>query len=179
MKITASKMTHKLTPAIIKVIVELSVMGETSGKIAQAVKREFSIEVTEQAIRYHRLKKKATIARQREKEIVRAMALFPVATLEGRIAVLQEAIDKEEGKKKRSNSRIGYLVDIADRCMKNARELELRERELEFKMAKARKGEDYGDKIIDFEEVRRKIVVGRLDAAKNDELAKLAGWEDE
>ena len=112
MKITASKMTHKLTPAIIKVIVELSVMGETSGKIAQAVKREFSIEVTEQAIRYHRLKKKATIARQREKEIVRAMALFPVATLEGRIAVLQEAIDKEEGKKKRSNSRIGYLVAL-------------------------------------------------------------------
>ena len=178
-KAVATKPYHegpKVTEVIEKTIVQLAILGETSPNIAKEIKKTFSIEISERTVRTHRLKRKTKINNQRKKEMERTLALYPLASLEGQIAVLDECVRKEERKRKRSNGRIGYLVDVANRCVKNVRELMIREAELELKQSKD--DGDYGDKIIDFEEVRRKIVVGRLDAVKNEELAKLAGWED-
>ncbi len=178
-KAVAKKPHHqgpKVTEVIEKAIVQLAILGETSGNIAKEIKREFSIEISERTVRTHRLRRKTKINNQRKKEMERTLALHPLASLEGQIEVLDECVQKERRKRKRANKSIGYLVDIASRCVKNVRELALREAELELKQAKAQEGEDYGDKIIDFEEVKRKIVISRKEAEENEELAKLAGW---
>lgn len=168
----------KVTEVIEKTIVQLAILGETSPNIAKEIKRAFSVEISERTVRFHRLKRKTKINNQRKKEMERTLALYPLASLEGQIAVLDDCVRKEGRKRKRSNGRIGYLVDVANRCVKNVRDLMLREEELELKKAKAEDGDDYGDKIMDFEEVRRKITIVREKAAKNEELAKLAGWDD-
>ena len=169
----------KVTTAMKKVIVELAIAGLTSGAIARHLKQDFGVDITSRAVRFWRVKLGDRIRKQISGILDTAYATQPLASLEVRLKLYARTIREEHTKdaKYRDGKVINDALKNAAEDIRNLELIRLKAEELEIKSGT---GKTEGNDFISFiEKIEKRLVISKANEIKNDELAKLAGWDDD
>lgn len=137
------KQTHKLTPAAIQSILDLTVAGLSNGAIIDYIKKTFGITIAESLLGYHRRKNAAKLLVKIEDEVAAARAICPDSMfLAGRMRTIDALIKKEMKRRRPSLMGMASILGAANQAVHQAEMLRLRYKEFE-KRYPASKANDF------------------------------------
>ena len=133
------KKTHKLTPAAVQMILDLTVAGFSNKAIIDYIKKSFGITIAESLLGYHRRKNAAKLLVKIEDEIAAARAICPDSMfLAGRMRTIDALIKKEMKRRRPSLMGMASILGAANQGVHQAEMLRLRYREFEKKYSSGR-----------------------------------------
>ena len=168
------KKTHKLTPAAIQTIIDLTVAGYSIEAIIDYIKETFGITVAEGVVFYHRRKNSGKLLIEVEEEIAAARAMCPDSMfLSGRMRTIDALTKKEMKRRRPSLMGMASILGAANQAVHQAEMLRLRYKEFDKRYPKG--------KADDFERISRELE-RRSHFAKNvtdniAEMERIAGGD--
>lgn len=124
------KKTHKLTPAAVQVILDLTVAGLAIEAIIEYVKETFKVTISEDLVGYHRRKNAAKLLAAVEDDVAAARAMYPTSSLlVGRMGTIDALIKKEMKRRRPSLMGMASILGAANQAVHQAETLRLRYKE--------------------------------------------------
>lgn len=131
---TTGKHSHKVPKAAVDLIIEMTLENASNKQILQTIKLRFGLTLHENMLSYYRRRRAVELSEAYEDQILEARVSCHLAFLPGRMAELQQVIEKEHSKGDRASSKsIIQAIDVAGKMMYKAENLRLAYREAALK----------------------------------------------